>query len=132
MFPANATPVARVFSVRNGRLYKRCLDAKRRHADGEPLQGEDFKLLMKVLNKHPRASEKIGAGVASIVVGPYVCRSRCFFVIRIDGSVEDFSVRKCLGAPPPPRNERMKAAMASFRFGYLVSLYNAYLRGGAR
>jgi len=116
LFPANATPVARVFSVRNGRLYKRCLDAKRRHADGEPLQGEDFKLLMKVLNKHPRASEKIGAGV----------------VIRIDGSVEDFSVRKCLGAPPPPRNERMKAAMASFRFGYLVSLYNAYLRGGAR
>lgn len=59
---------------------------------------EDEKRVMEALHYHPRSVEKIGSGVKNIKVDyhPTYTTSRCFFVVREDGSVEDFSYNKCV------------------------------------
>ncbi|EFJ35931.1 hypothetical protein SELMODRAFT_404272 [Selaginella moellendorffii] len=66
---------------------------------GHTLDEYDAKLIQEeVLRFHPRAAEKIGCGVASIMVNyhPDYNRSRCFMINRLDESVCDFSYRKCM------------------------------------
>lgn len=71
----------------------------------EPLQrldDEDFEVVRALLNRHPWAETKIGAGVVAIRVnhwgtGRYM---RCFETIRRDNTVMDFSYLKCLAAHP--------------------------------
>ncbi|AES94122.2 putative DNA-directed RNA polymerase [Medicago truncatula] len=64
----------------------------------ETLSETDKLTIMKVLHFHPRRDEKFGSGPQNIKVGwhPEFTDSRCFFIIRKDGSVEDFSYRKCI------------------------------------
>ncbi|KAL5709479.1 DNA-directed RNA polymerase [Ranunculus cassubicifolius] len=58
----------------------------------------DKKRVMEALRYHPRTDEKVGCGVQYIKVGyhPRFQESRCFFVVREDGSTEDFSYNKCI------------------------------------
>ena len=53
-----------------------------------------------VLKRHPRYDEKVGAGIVymSVETSCYPPH-KCFFVHREDGSMSDFSYRKCLGLP---------------------------------
>ncbi|XP_012574546.1 DNA-directed RNA polymerase IV subunit 1 isoform X2 [Cicer arietinum] len=62
------------------------------------LSERDKLTIMKVLHFHPRRNEKLGSGPQHIKVGwhPKFTDSRCFFIIRTDGTVEDFSYRKCI------------------------------------
>lgn len=64
----------------------------------QTLSETDKLTIMKVLHFHPRRDEKFGSGPQDIKVGwhPEFTDSRCFFIIRKDGSVEDFSYRKCI------------------------------------
>ncbi|KAF6144277.1 hypothetical protein GIB67_024504 [Kingdonia uniflora] len=63
---------------------------------------EDRKFwVMEALRFHPRCEEKLGTGVQEIKVAyhPKHQRSRCFMLVRTDGTSVDFSYRKCvLGA----------------------------------
>lgn len=61
----------------------------------QELTGTSLDIVKALLDRHPRAQDKIGTGVASIYV---VQRnpSRCFFVRRTDGTEIDFSYQKCL------------------------------------
>ncbi|CAM9002666.1 unnamed protein product [Rhodiola kirilowii] len=53
--------------------------------------------MLMALRFHPSKNEKFGAGVKDIKVGYHpMHQSRCFFVIRTDDTVEDFSYRKCI------------------------------------
>jgi len=69
-------------------------------SDGEQLkpEGTDFKLIMALLEFHPKGSEKIqgtrGIKVAKSVQGD----SRCFYMIKEGGQEEDVSVKKCIDA----------------------------------
>uniref|UniRef100_A0A804LEZ3 EMB514 n=1 Tax=Zea mays TaxID=4577 RepID=A0A804LEZ3_MAIZE len=46
---------------------------------------------------HAEPAKKIGAGVEAFEIGNHpVWKSHCFFVRRTDGSVDDFSFRKCV------------------------------------
>ncbi|PSR91523.1 DNA-directed RNA polymerase IV subunit like [Actinidia chinensis var. chinensis] len=58
----------------------------------------DKSIAMMALYFHPRRNEKIGSGAQEIKVGYHSehDNSRCFFVVRIDGTVEDFSYHKCV------------------------------------
>ena len=58
--------------------------------------------------------------------------SRCFFVIRSDGSAEDFSTRKCLGQAQP-RSAKVAAMMALFDYARVVAHFRKALatRGAA-
>lgn len=87
-----------------------------------------MRLLVKVLGKHPRAKQKIGPGIHAITCGTYIGGSRCFFVIRTDGSIEDFSLKKCLGRPVEPRTARVAALMARFSYERIRRVFLAHRR----
>jgi len=81
-------------------------------SDGEQLkaEGTDFKLIMALLEFHPKGAEKIkgtkGIKVAKSVQGD----SRCFYMVKDGGEEEDVSVKKCIDAvelnPPYVKVER--------------------------
>ncbi|KAG6543384.1 hypothetical protein Mapa_015298 [Marchantia paleacea] len=68
---------------------------------GETVDAESQKMLLQdVLIHHPRREEKFGCGVNSVKVDshPEYPATKCFHVVRTDGSTSDFSYRKCLAA----------------------------------
>lgn len=69
-----------------------------RYANGQDVTGADFDDLYGLLEKHPRAGEKIGIGIKRIFADWIRDGSRCFWVERLDGTKEDFSIRKCIDA----------------------------------
>jgi hypothetical protein len=71
-------------------------EALYRHPLLEPIKGEDHAFLLELLKKHPRAAEKIGAGVKHFAVGKAKGGTQCFYITRVDGSRSDFSFIKCL------------------------------------
>lgn len=72
-----------------------------RYKDGQYLTAEHEKSVVDMLLAyHPHSEDKIGCGVNSIMVDrhPMFSRSRCLFVVRVDGEWADFSYVKCLCA----------------------------------
>ncbi|KAF7806197.1 protein DCL, chloroplastic [Senna tora] len=66
---------------------------------------EDLALLELVKKGHTEAEKKISGGIRGFQVGKHpLWKSRCFFLIKQDYSVEDFSFRKCVHRilPLPP------------------------------
>ncbi|KAJ1438935.1 hypothetical protein SESBI_02709 [Sesbania bispinosa] len=54
-------------------------------------------LLELLKNGHPEPDSKIGGGIQAFQVRMHpMWKSRCFFLIREDESVDDFSFRKCV------------------------------------
>jgi hypothetical protein len=67
------------------------------------LSDSDFDDIVSLLLCHPKADEKVGSGVKSIKIGQgFYSSNRCFHVIRTDGSVEDFSIAKCIDGDHSP------------------------------
>ncbi len=67
------------------------------HPVGTVLSDRNFDDIMSLLLCHPKADEKIGVGVNSIKIDPgFYSSNRCFHVVRTDGSVENFSIKKCI------------------------------------
>lgn len=62
----------------------------------EPLQGTEHKMVMKLLQMHPRYKEKIGPGISALTVDyhPEFKTTRVFTIVRIDKLREDFSFQK--------------------------------------
>lgn len=67
--------------------------------NGELVKGDDAEFLFWLLERHPRAAEKIGQGVAGFSVQSAQMGTRCFVVHRVDGSSTDFSFCSCITAP---------------------------------
>lgn len=91
------------------RTIARCQQIIATTADGEIVTGEVAEFLAWLLGRHPRAAAKIGCGVAGFTVRRTGLRTRCFFVVRLDGTSTDFSFRSCISAPAPVT--RVRAAM---------------------
>jgi hypothetical protein len=51
--------------------------------------------LCALIARHPRATEKIGAGIRHFTVEHALHGTRCFYVTRVDGTRSDFSYLKC-------------------------------------
>ncbi|KAJ4956127.1 hypothetical protein NE237_012910 [Protea cynaroides] len=64
----------------------------------EYLNEKDKSILIKALFFHPRRDEKMGCGPQDIKVGYHSLhrQSRCFMLVRSDGTIEDFSYHKCI------------------------------------
>ncbi|KAL3647224.1 hypothetical protein CASFOL_008192 [Castilleja foliolosa] len=61
------------------------------------LKEQDKSTAMKALQFHPRWETKVGKGVLDIKVGRHPDhKETCFFLVRTDGSEEDFSYNKCI------------------------------------
>ncbi|KAJ3700244.1 hypothetical protein LUZ61_003949 [Rhynchospora tenuis] len=70
-----------------------------KYENGDRLTPEhETAILDKLLPFHPEYEKKIGCGVDYIKVGlhPQFDKSRCLFIVRKDGEVEDFSFWKCI------------------------------------
>ena len=67
--------------------------------DGERLSGNEADFIKELLGFHDKADEKL-KNFEAFEVGchPEYDKTRCFFVVRKDGSKEDFSVTKCINA----------------------------------
>lgn len=122
--------VSALMSAAERRMYRTAQQIKARYEDGQPLAEPERAFMLGLLRQHPRSSQKIGCGVRDIVVGRYIGGDRCFFLIRTDGSVEDFSVPRCLGIKNP-RNTWAARAMAAFRYEAVYRLYQLRTRSAA-
>nr|ADE77847.1 unknown [Picea sitchensis] len=69
-----------------------------RYRMGDIVRKEDKSIVMHALLYHPRSKDKTGVGIEEIMIGsnPAFPKSRCFVVVRKDGSREDFSYHKCM------------------------------------
>ena len=73
-----------------------------RYPIGGIVIGTDKADLRALLRRHKEEQEKIGLGISHFIVddGPpeYGIPTRCFWIIRTDGSRIDFSYKHCLEA----------------------------------
>jgi len=100
--------------VNVGALRGRVKEIINSRSDGEQLkpEGSDFKLIKAMLGFHPKGPEKSN-GLVGIKVAPSIQgENRCFFMLKEDGTEEDFSAKKCLEAieknPPYAQTEAPK------------------------
>ncbi len=75
-----------------------------RYTPGDLVEGDDHETLTELTLRHPRADEKVGAGIDRfrVILGPYG-RSRAFEILRTDGTGTDISFPKCVDGEPPHR-----------------------------
>ena len=69
--------------------------------DGERLESkEDEAFVIELFKRHPNADKKFGSGIVSAFVGrPSVYRqTKCFYILRSDGSYTDISWTECIRA----------------------------------
>jgi hypothetical protein len=73
----------------------------------EPLVGEDLAFVCGLIELHPDKETKIGTGINSIIIESDIefNKTRHFSIIRADGTIVDFSFKKCLS---PNLNESIK------------------------
>jgi hypothetical protein len=73
----------------------------RGYSPGQRVNDGDAKDLASLLQRHPRASEKIGPGIDHFEVMSADFNSKCFWVVRTDETMERFSYPACLGPENP-------------------------------
>ncbi|KAK7321667.1 hypothetical protein VNO77_32524 [Canavalia gladiata] len=97
-----------------------------RYMSGERLTTEDERAVVdKLLVYHPHFEDKIGCGLESIMVDRHPhWYSRCFFVVRTDGSWTDFSYKICLQGYIRDRYQPNAERFIETRFGK-----NGFVRG---
>lgn len=65
--------------------------------DGEKLDKADEDFMKEILKHHHKADAKMeNFDFFEVGAHPEFNKTRCFFVVRKDGSKEDFSVSKCI------------------------------------
>lgn len=67
-----------------------------RYPIGERVSSVDAVDLFALLARHNDAAQKIGCGVDHFKVDKDGYGGRCFWVVRVDGSQEDFTYRRCI------------------------------------
>ncbi|XP_024532822.1 DNA-directed RNA polymerase IV subunit 1 [Selaginella moellendorffii] len=72
-------------------------DILRKSLTGTPVSAANEAVILDTLKYHPMMDSKVGCGVRHIRVdNHHSFGGRCFHIVRLDGSVEDFSYHKCL------------------------------------
>jgi uncharacterized protein (DUF433 family) len=65
--------------------------------DGEKLEGNDSDFIKEILGFHDKADAKLkDFDCFEVGVHPSFDKTRCYFVVRKDGTKEDFSIAKCI------------------------------------
>jgi hypothetical protein len=70
-----------------------------RYAPGDVIGKDDVRELLWLLERHPDAGQKRGAGILGFSVEVLSGGARRFRIVRTDGSATDFSFRKCIDRP---------------------------------
>jgi Protein of unknown function (DUF3223) len=79
---------------------------------GEAVGEEDGSLIADLLHdgRHPETLEKIGVGIDHIEVRAANYSTRCFWIVRKDGTDSDFSIKAALNGEPSAKS-RVAAAL---------------------
>ncbi|WJI78038.1 MULTISPECIES: DCL family protein [unclassified Mesorhizobium] len=67
-----------------------------RYRPGDAVSAADVAFLAEALKRHPEARTKIGSGIRSFDVRSADYGTKCFWVLRTDGSEERFSYKSCV------------------------------------
>ena len=89
-------------------------------------------LLAALLQSHPRPAQKIGCGIAQIVVrrNPVYPNQRGFWIVRTDGTETDFSFLECL-KPSTMRQKILSACREAVRNDIAAWKHAAFAQAGA-
>lgn len=79
---------------------------------GTKLTGMDEEIILWLINRHPKASDKIGVGIKYIRIAQDKIwkKNKHMEIVRQDGSVIDFSYKKCLSGKDPSGIELFRIA----------------------
>lgn len=75
-----------------------CRGILSRYKVGETVGDDDARFLSDLIRRHPKFGVKIGCGIDRFEAGNGKFGSKCFHVVRIDGSTEEFSYKQCLAS----------------------------------
>ncbi len=101
--PKKSVVIGELFFSAKGEAKEYFTGILNKHPLGEELSGDEFDDVMALLLCHPRAEEKVGAGIKSIKVDQgFYSSNRCFHIVRVDNSIEDFSIGKCIDGDHSP------------------------------
>lgn len=70
-----------------------------RYPDGAGVSDDDAAHLYALLKHHTEYAAKVGKGIAYFKVDKnteYKIATRCFWLVRVDGTVDDVSFRHCI------------------------------------
>ena len=70
-----------------------------RYGDGEKVDDDDARHLHALLKHHTDYDAKVGIGIAYFKVNindQYTPQTRCFWIVRTDGSIDDVSFMHCI------------------------------------
>jgi hypothetical protein len=68
------------------------------YRNGQTIEGDDYDILLALLERHPEADKKIGCGVKRLYKDKTDMPTSCFWIERTDGSKTDFSYRTAISA----------------------------------
>ncbi len=63
---------------------------------GQHVSKEHTSFLKELLKRHPESAQKIGPGVDHFEVLSADFSTQCFYVFRVDGSFDNFSLHACI------------------------------------
>jgi len=69
---------------------------------GERLKEFDFNDVISLIESHPKREKKMGAGIKEVRVVKSKYNSKCFELVRVDGTAELPSYTKRINSPPTP------------------------------
>lgn len=90
----------------------KCHEIVERTANGQMVSDKDEAFLRSLLDRHPCAADKIGAGVAGLTVEAIGMGTRWFMLHRFNGTRTDFSYYKCITSPSEVGLARMAVRRA--------------------
>lgn len=63
-----------------------------------PVDKPDLEFISELLKRHPEYETKVGSGIKEIVIklDGYWVKTRCFYIVRTDGTYTDFSYGNCI------------------------------------
>lgn len=78
------------------KIEEKCRDILYSYLNNVPLSTEDEDFMLSVFEMHPNWGKKMGCGINYICVGNATYGTKCFFIVRNDGSSTDISFKKCI------------------------------------
>ncbi|WP_425989256.1 DCL family protein [Ensifer sp. R-19] len=73
-----------------------------KYALNQTVDEADDRFLRLALQRHPESAVKVGPGIKRFEVRSADYNTRCFWVIRVDDTVERFSFKECYRPHPEP------------------------------
>lgn len=81
---------------KKGDAAKHLTDMLNGYEVGDKVSVKDAIVLEAALQRHPEAKAKIGGGIQDFSVRSADFGTKCFWVNRIDGTADDFSIDSCI------------------------------------